>query len=120
MNDNEIKARLFALYWGREVFMYTQPPVCTGLVTAVGLMFLDKHPESYCLLLRPLSSITDQEKKEMMRLHRPLSTVVDIGRLMLPLSDGYIHDYLRSIGIARPFMGITVSEQVEKGWIKIK
>ncbi len=92
---------------------------------------LEAEQEQAFLYLRPLSQITDVEAIEVAKMYRPeshwlheakyaKSFMVDFGA-----SRNYFDaasraaDYLRSIGIALPFMGHSVESLVSAGWVKL-
>lgn len=63
----EIKARVFALYWGQKVFTF---PENNGWEPQkVGVSYMDGYGiKNRCLLLKPLSSITDEDAIEVAKL----------------------------------------------------
>jgi hypothetical protein len=116
----EAKARFFALYWGQEVL---KASVYTHEVSAAYNL---KH-KSFYLSLKPLSSITGVDTFEIGRILQVYPEDV------VPWLNGdSVHedfqsaftfqhaiDYLRSRGYALPFMGWSVEQMVEAGWIKL-
>lgn len=128
------KAKFFALYWGQEVFVKSdaiRKVDWSPMVLTIGLDTID-----YCLL-KPLSSITDEDAIEFGRV---LSKYFASPNGMLKLRDDYfrdlgkIHiktflnkgyiinegcDYIRSKGYALPWMGLSVDDLIEYGWIKL-
>lgn len=118
------KERFFAQYWQLVVGMRS-----FGIQTRhVNRDFLDPIylDESY-LELKPLSSITDEDAIEVAKI-----CFVDIDEDWYPMfvddvrkedifpcGDRDVADYLRSKGYALPWLGITVEEMVEAGWIKL-
>lgn len=92
---NELKARFFALYWGQEVII-----IADELTTLDEMSAYYKDDFSH-LLLRPL--LVDDGCAGMYIYRVP-----------------HLLDYLRSKGFALPFMGISVEEMVQAGWIKLK
>ncbi|TCV17169.1 hypothetical protein EDC17_101188 [Sphingobacterium alimentarium] len=131
-NTLENKAKFLALYWGQRLMreeMDSKLYFCKpGKDSDFELNYIE---------LKPLSSISDEDaeycigKTECsMRKNDPNSG--DYG--MSPSSifvnsmigDSSYHigrreaDYLRSKGYALPWMGVTVEEQVNRGWIKLK
>lgn len=62
MENTRLNKRAFmAHYWGQKVYFQTEQPQCLPIeVNALTLMELNN-----CLLLKPLSSITDEELKEL-------------------------------------------------------
>lgn len=111
---NELKAKFFALYWGQDV-----------MVKSMSFAYL---------LLKPLSAITDEDAIEVAIIAGNSSYTDDRraynGRLLLQeflrrqcnvYGEDWLKlfDYLRSRGYALPYMGISVEQQVEAGWIKL-
>jgi hypothetical protein len=103
--------------WGIQLF---EPEVLRKVVD-----------NEFPLMLRAIEDITDEEAIEVAKMYRPeshwlheakyaKSFMVDFGA-----SKNYFDaasraaDYLRSIGVALPFMGHTVEELIEAGWIKL-
>ncbi len=126
--EQQEKARFFALYWRQHILR--------SLLWADSIQSCKLYPDvvgndekyKFYLLLTPLSMITDTDRYEV------------AGILGLLNSDSFIDclskedniyksgitrvveaiDYLRSRGYALPYMGISVQQQIEKGWIKLK
>lgn len=126
-NTLENKAKFFAQYYNQEVLANTQgtPKPIVKLTKSWNW----KHSGFY-LELKPLSSISNEDlsnidfgnigdKKVTFYPNSPdrqwVSSCGNMGYLML---DHF--DYLRSKGYALPYNGITVDEQLEYGWIKLK
>lgn len=126
----ENKARFFALYWGQNVIkdVNNSSELCTYPVHPSNMYrFEESHLE-----LTPLSDITDDDAIEVTAM-----IFYTIGKTQLILSkDGIINmfdsgwnvsatkmirifDYLRSKGYALPFMGLSVEDMVQAGWIKL-
>jgi len=106
--NNENKAKFFALYWGQAVLW--EPFIGQNV-------FVDQHfswdlvgRAFYYLNLKPLSQISDEDVEEgywhLYAYHIPVSAI-NI-------------DYLRSKGYALPWMGLSVEELVDAGWVKLK
>jgi len=143
MNENEIKTRYFASYVG-----------VANVIINKDFKFKDKryfieskyiHVLTYSLLnalncehdysieLKPLQSISDEDKKQ-------LDLIEDVAD---PYQDGYLsygktwedlhynngdfhrnlsiksYQYLQSKGYALPYLNYSVEELVNKGWIKL-
>ena len=114
------KEQFFAQYWGQEVLH------CKGYALSfkVGKGYDFTDPNFY-LLLRPLSSITDEEAMEIAESFCQIKGLIfkpehSIFILHDHRFDSIIVDHTRSLGFALPYMGITVEEQIERGWIKLK
>lgn len=135
---NELKEQYFSLYINQDVLKQKGKPnagfnVFQTLATHISRGTFD---ELY-LELRPLSSITEEEFKVMVRRNYP-KDVDDIffdKQFICDLFEDKEHlehdslrigmvifdvDYLRSIRIAIPFMGIPVSQWIEWGVVKLK
>lgn len=98
---NELKAKFFALYYDQVVYMeggMPQPGFVNG--SRIGFILNGNGIDAH-LLLKPLSAITDEDAIKVAKI------------------EGYTYDYLRSRGYALPFMGISVEQQIEAGWIKL-
>ena len=67
------------------------------------------------LLLKPLSSITDEDARHSGITKGRLKQHVQYHHIMTP----FMCDYLRSKGYALPWMGLSVEEMVQAGWIKL-
>lgn len=171
-NTLQDKAKFFSLYWGQKVM------INGSSIFEVG--YLDEPREKDYLKLKPLSSITDEEIIEILRLAHNLKSItsefkcaikrendiihcwyvnsetsgeyhiclnfkyatincnlhfkemsgdklsshkVNIGEIHFSASRvvGYIQivDFLRSKGYALPWMGLSVGELINFGWIKL-
>lgn len=132
--NNENKAKFFALYWGQEILN-------DGI--EIGGNVGDCEEEMF-LLLKPLSSISDEDAIETAKLDSSInwnygtfgvwkntfgSTVVSNGKGLIQKYGQTIidisfltpvqFDYLRLKGYALPWMGLSVEEMVDAGWIKL-
>ena len=102
--NNKNKANFFALYWGQEIQSHG-----IELFHITGILI--KHS---WLQLKPLSKISDDDAEEC-----------GYDNAKYFLSDNYlfnsvkIFDYLRSKGYALSYLGLSVEEMVEAGWIKL-
>lgn len=121
----DLKERFFAMYWGQKV-MYWIPKF-----DAVYVKPVLGQVESTYLLLRPISSLSDDEAVEVARIVKPhvewihdakygKSFVKDLNftQCVFPIHS-HAADYLRSIGVALPFLGHSVEELIAAGWIKL-
>ena len=124
-NTLENKAKFFAQYWGVEAVRYDEytKPMAVDFVDFIEMK------ESIFLELKPLSSITDEYAAEVDRIYYDfvnhdgnsligknlLSSTHDLSRLPT-----HISDYIRSLGYALPWMGLSVETMIEYGWIKLK
>lgn len=137
-NTTENKAKFFALYWGQRV-VYDNNRYYT--VDTLGITILRG-----CLLLTPLSQITDEDAKELGKIcglangtvrGYAYSVLVEDDSYQLQISfNGYIclrkndklynekgildcYDFVRSKGYALPYMGLSVEDLVKLGWIRL-
>lgn len=120
-NNLENKAKFFAQYWGQRVLRFD-----TWTKNAerkeVGSFISDLYNNKCIIELKPLSSISDEDKEYLDALQA--SSFDEYGYWF---GMGGVHyyqphevDYLRSRGYALPFMGVTVEYQIKYGWIKLK
>lgn len=138
----EIKAKIFALYWGQEimVWFYTGGEKAKSLCKVAGNHMKSYYIERGCLEVKPLSSITDEDAIEVAKL-------MGWNRVLPPNTEGHpldfsvsvydfnwiknkandlskypiqVTDYLRSKGYALPAFGYSVDELVEAGVFKLK
>ena len=115
--NNENKAKFFAQYWGQKVVSHLEyPDLSTNTID--GALIKKYSEEDYFLILKPLSSISDEDARFICSLHKVIST--DYKWLFLGINlSGYDVDYLRLKGYAVPAFGLSVEEMVEAGWIKL-
>lgn len=157
----ELKERFLAQYWGQRVFFVNDS---VNEIYDIDSNFQDAHEcekEFIYALLRPISSLTDDEAIEvaissLMPItfktacirrfdhpnHKSMSTItvlLDTDNLEVLINQesayisisangkkmgifnpaGYIQKLL-SLGIAIPFMGHSVGDLVNAGWVKLK
>ena len=120
------KRRFFSQYYGQKV-MYVGG---VGLVEVGRGGWNWKHPDFF-LQLKPTKKITSDEAKELGKI----LNIKDDEVIGILISDEFLNtmisaknggvinvhaiDYLRSKGYAVSFMGYSVSDLVELGWVKI-
>lgn len=156
----ENKTKFFAQYWGQNIFHWKYPEHAANenVITNIDEGAL-KYAKCGSILLKPLSSISDEDAIEVAKIACPelfhtrksghyvdrsqidwvsvkhcnnyKSVDIDIDGYVLVCneSDGSLYernsnmahaiDYLRSKGYTLPWMGLTVEEMVEAGWIKL-
>ena len=122
-NTLENKAKLFAQYWGQEIVGHNV--ITEGLNDAVNHRIILDLKERF-LELKPLSSITDEDakfcgfgnKKDFIKVWDTYGSEVFLERFIF--NNLHFTDYLRSKGYALPYNGLSVDEQIECGWIKLK
>lgn len=139
MNNNlENKSRFFALYWGQEIYrnIYwvqeeSKIEIRSNVMQTLG------NISNGILILKPLSSITDEDAIEVSSiLGIDNEAMVHHGRLFvdrimgkragnsqdncyLTYTSMWACDYLRSKGYALPFMGESIETLIKYGWIKL-
>ena len=135
--SNETKARYFAMYLGTSVQSVKEPTI-DGLLTGVDDddIFIAFEADStlcfevseYTLLLRPMRSLTEEEKSIIETIEGlDEDSYISFATMTYNKSDGsYIrpfllqsYQYLQSIGIALPYMEYSVQDLVEAGVIKL-
>lgn len=157
-NTIENKAKFFAQYFGQEVIGH--PLNDKASVSVRGTYITKTYIKKTCLFLKPLSSITDEDAIEVLRLlgeYKPKSVNITyhsedgkewtrISRPYTDVNEEYylnvlfnvtksglvthhdnkrgedylnLYDYLRSKSYALPWMGLSVEQQIEYGWVKI-
>jgi len=141
----ENKAKLFAVYLGQKIILTGDYNRNLYNVQPYSLSLIIKGNNSTSLKLKPLSEITDEDAIEVAMLcfaykegyyitkteilndaknegHGLIKKIIDN---KLPLSitayaiSGVI-DFLRSKGYALPWMGLSVEQMVDFGWVKLK
>lgn len=134
------KEKFFGLYWGQLLARY--PENVSALSWNVSDA-LESGIENRFLQLKPLSSISDEDSIFLTNLEgnchqmdwdntQFLNRGKNIAKWLIDeLENRYsnsvfttekfiwVVDYLRSKGYALPWMGLSVKEMVEAGWIKL-
>lgn len=136
----ENKAKFFAQYWGQLVIEDVNGKGETFLYPVV---YSNMHRfEESTVVLKPLSSISDEDLEYIRTIVGYINTESGLGlvkRWLTVLWMNYddvnyfaaidfkptlsvikITDYLRSKGYALPWIGISVEEMVDAGWIKLQ
>lgn len=140
-NNLENKAKFFAQYWGQEVLMWHDKAVVLNIIWQdLNNDLKDVH----FLRLKPLSSITDEDAAKLCKIfdveydnkddsesHFDLDGAIEWIKALYSEPAGYYvdgytgnqllsgSDYLRSKGYALPYMGLSVKQLVEYGWVKL-
>lgn len=144
--NNEVKAKLFSLYYGQNcrhqsnptISDYLPPDIVTGRVIEV--VADGKYPDAF-LELRSIEQLEDEELAILASDSAYRLTDKNISKVGIAMARHLFElnkwsgdtiltmtDYLRSIGIALPYCYLddnhkpvtaSVSEQVEWGWVKI-
>lgn len=128
LND-KFKQQFFGQYFWQRVFRFGCPclngdPEGQGDIYILNGTTIEQDSETSYLRLRKLESITDEEIYEFLG-----SMAVDPKPHYLPgarkeiveeyYDDIYTIDWLRSKGFAIEWMGNTVEQMVEAGWIQL-
>lgn len=118
--NNENKAKFFAQYWGQKVI---KDDACQLLYVSPNI---NLEHDSWYLNLKPLSSISDENKKVVTVYYNTNLIKIDEYGGFEPWDDGdFIPwrsiqiDYLRSKGYALPYLGLSVEDLINAGWIKL-
>jgi hypothetical protein len=125
--NNENKAKFFALYWGQKIGMFKLDNHQTFDIKLGNGLSLEK---CYSVRLKPLREISDEDAIEVARISKTRHIIsVEVGKAIVwscvkkyiqyPDLMAYVYDYLRSKGYALPWMGLSVEEMVQAGWIKL-
>ena len=130
-NTIENKARFFAQYWGQRVLIrnYDNPVYDDKII--LNEFNYDGWLSIAILELTPLSQITDEhakwiiEKENFIGLFEDVVLSEDFLNYLIGIKNGKCNkyeviDYIRKKGYALPFEDISVDEQIEFGWIKLK
>lgn len=137
-NTLENKSKFFAQYWYQDVFVFV-PNMQTYKITKS--RFNAETLRNPCYLqLKPLESISDEDAiaffdivwaKVGSHKNKPNDFKIEFGKdwASSPTSERYgliptglFHgvDWLRSKSYALPWMGLSVQDLIDYGWIKIK
>lgn len=138
--NNKNKVSFFALYWGGNlVCTHRETSITFGAYGTVNELTLsEQYQDNFkksCLQLKPLSQISDEDLLKCYHLHSS-SIGYDYTMDFAPVDEMVNHwmehggnkdiqknsltvDYLRSKGHALPWMGLSVEEMVNVGWIKL-
>lgn len=122
--NNESKAKFFAQYMFQHILMWHDKSILYA-VDGSDLAIVSTKKTDYFLLLKPLSSITDEDVIESGNLSAWISTVnEDISDykdyvIVSGIKETKVYQYLQSKGYALPWMGLSVEEMVQAGWIKL-
>ena len=129
------REKLFAQYWGQKVLTFNDEYESTDAYLVDGSI-----DEDVKLLLTPLKLISDEdaiEVTEMCGVGQLSNTKKDLTRIgreivLFPYLEGksirtvrqdiwlQVSDFLRSKGYALPYLGVSVEQQIDYGWIKLK
>lgn len=117
----ENKAKFFALYYPQKRLHHKDyEDYCPVGFSAI--LSIDYYANNdYYLSLKPLSSISDEDYTKIMFKkypYQPFSVLKKDNIIAEHLNQEQV-DYLRSKGYALTWMGLSVEEMVEVGWIKL-
>lgn len=131
--NNENKSKFFGQYLFQRVLMWHDKSILYA-VDGSDLAIVSTKKNTYYLLLKPLSFISDEDAIAIANFYgwkkgeegfedRILQFKIDLPCVSI---NGYAHkhlpfvfDFLRSKGYALPYMGLSVEQMVEAGWIKL-
>jgi len=126
-NTLENKAKFFAQYLGQKVFNDGDGDYLYFLKGR----FLENLRHQEHLVIKPLSSITDEDAIDVARIITGKKLQSDIQlwindikkELEITASIGVwrieVFHHLQYKGYALPYMGLSVEKQIEYGWIKL-
>jgi hypothetical protein len=124
--NNDNKAKFFAQYWGQKE---TGSDYYGEIMPDTWNDFPINITNQY-LIVTPLSQLTDEELLQLAKNYwgdqyiegwSDLHTI-DWGKKLVSgvAFDSITNDYLRFKGYAIPWMGLSVEELIEAGWVKLK
>lgn len=134
-NTQENKARFFALYYGQAIAKaYDEDSL-----SKIGGIYDINHmiATDYYLSLRSIASLTELECTEIAKMASIFKSdhTADFGASVVNFirfkrmydvinlhctTWAHIHDYLRSISVLIPFMGLSVEGIINRGWAKLR
>lgn len=113
-NTLENKSKFFAQYFGQKVLLHESDMDDIQL-------FLNNEMggdiKNWLLYLKPISQITDEDAVVLGYTDSKSAITKHLKMIGKETSDA---DYLRSKGYALPWMGLSVEDLVEYGWVKLK
>jgi len=123
-NTAENKERFFAQHFGQKVLILNERP--DPYVLNLNSMFWVRDPDSKSihLQLRSVDMLTDGERAKYLSLSPTTQDALEALEGRLLVADEmqkweHLITWLRSIGIAIPFMGLSVDQLISYGWVKI-
>ncbi len=139
-NTLENKAKFFALYYSQKRIkrIYLMGNICKYFNWIDSEFF--SYPDPWIAELKPLSSISDEDAIDIYSIMIPTGKSTEKERIFygrsfiknydttnetLEFAQSYLDiqraiDFLRSRGYALPWMGLSVEQLTEYGWIKLK
>lgn len=125
----ENKAKFFAQYWGQKVLSWGEvvvdpmykwrniPKMKTSSFTSIILKPLSSISDEDCVLCHKMYfRYTEDQKLNEHSISFVKKYIIEPKEFIM----NTILDYLRSKGYALPWMGISVEEMVDAGWIKLQ
>lgn len=121
-NTLQNKQKFIAQYWGVRCMQFV------GFLEKVSHICMNRtNASEKSLMLKPLKSITSEDAIQVATLWylgkvEDVPDLEELGRKLvvddfcIPM---HMSDYLRSKGYALPWMGLSVTQLVEYGWIKL-
>ena len=135
-NTPENKAKFFAQYWGQKILKGIPSDEPSLGCRRVWAKNIDRGIVASYLELKPLSQITDEDALKVWEMMNLISSYpeeskklmvkdwLQTGRVLAPqisnFREAFVFDFLRSKGYALPCMGISVEQQIEWGWLRLK
>ena len=123
--QTDVKCRFFTQYWGQKVVAHTEDLKLNGIKEVryePRTLINFKEIETSCIVLKPLSKITDEDAISM---YRGLERNYESANQFLEdyKSIGFLEqsevDFLRSKGYAVPFMEYSVEDLISFGWVRL-
>lgn len=114
-NTLENKEKFFTQYWGQQVITDSNL-MNAGVITYVNGVSVSLD----FVILKPLSLITEEDFMKIMWKQFPFQPSFKKGKIYHEHLNVNQADYLRSKGYALPYMGLSVMELTEYGWVKLK
>lgn len=128
--NQQLKERFFAQYWGQKVFDYAVSMINHPVRISPDFA---REVEAWAVL-RSIDQLTDEENIEIAKIFnqhviKKHYETDDLKAYLIMKGHGYalrvdhfltVADYMRSIGVAAPFMGYSVEELCEAGWVRLK
>jgi hypothetical protein len=110
------KEKFFAQYFGQNIIYSPNFKNQQFCITSKTIRWVN---DGYFIKLKDISKITDEDAEHIIQLDVLLSD-----NFFNDLKKGYCNkyevvDYLRSKGYALPFMGYSVDELVNLGWVQL-
>lgn len=127
--NQENKEKFFALYYGQKIVSHrSYPENSTNSIS--GGIIKQYSEKDYFLKLIPISKISDKDGLILYKIIYPMGWINnDVKYIRTWLESFYdgdhkkiqpqAVDFIRSIGASFEWMGLSVEEMIEAGWIKL-